>query len=213
MLEALRITPGSVNCAGQKIGGVYCTSKYLLLNYVGGLIVEDGPQAVGVSCSFWIQAEVQGHINGGEFIPEVFLILQSNKHIPDFLSDTNGTKRENLLIKDLGLHHNCKMTTATASANDLNHSTNNQSHKGFFISEEKGHTRRYILVRLHIRSPWRNVTLLWSSGCWESKNKALFTAPFCLCLWLSSCTSTWKSGTRNTHTNEHSWHDECSWVT
>lgn len=77
MLEALWITfRVSLNCAGQKDCEVQRTPKYLLFNYVGGLIVEDGPQAVGVSCSVWIQAEVQGHINGGEFIPEVFLILQ-----------------------------------------------------------------------------------------------------------------------------------------
>lgn len=63
----------------QPTGEVQRVSTYLLFNDVGGLIVEDGPEAIGVSCSFGIQAEVQGHINGGEFIPEVFLILQSNK--------------------------------------------------------------------------------------------------------------------------------------
>lgn len=64
---------------------------------------------------------------------------------------------------------------------------------------------------LHTRSPWRTFTLPWSKGCWESKNRALLTAPFCLCLWLSSCTSTWKSGTHKAQTNEHSWSDECCW--
>lgn len=59
---------------------MWCTSKHLLFNHVGGLIVEDGPQAVGVSRCFWVQAEVQGHINGGKFIPEFFLILYLKKH-------------------------------------------------------------------------------------------------------------------------------------
>ena len=56
--------------------------KYLLHNDVGALIVKNGPQAVGVSSSFWIQAEVQGHKNGGEFVPEFFFILQLKKNIP-----------------------------------------------------------------------------------------------------------------------------------
>ena len=80
---------------------VQCMSKYLLLDNAGGLIVEDGPEAVGVSCSFWIQAEVQGHINGGEFIPEVFLLLQANKDITGFLSDAVCAKNGNLLFKNI----------------------------------------------------------------------------------------------------------------
>lgn len=55
------------------------TPTYLLLYNIGGLVVEDGPQAMGVRGSFWVQAEVQGHKNGGEFIPEFFLILQVKK--------------------------------------------------------------------------------------------------------------------------------------
>lgn len=55
------------------------TPTYLLLYNAGGLVVEDGPQAMGVRGSFWVQAEVQGHKNGGEFIPEFFLILQVKK--------------------------------------------------------------------------------------------------------------------------------------
>lgn len=50
--------------------------KYLLLDHVGGLVVEDGPQASGVGCSLGVQAEVQGDVNGGQFVPEVFLILE-----------------------------------------------------------------------------------------------------------------------------------------
>lgn len=76
MVEALQVTRGLDNGAGQEVNEVLCTLMYLLLIQVGGLIVEDGPQAVGVSCSFGIQAEVQGYINGGEFIPEFLLILQ-----------------------------------------------------------------------------------------------------------------------------------------
>lgn len=53
--------------------------SYLLLNNVGGLVVEDGLQAIGVGGSFWVQAEVQGHKNGGEFIPEFFLTLKVKK--------------------------------------------------------------------------------------------------------------------------------------
>lgn len=60
-------------------------SKYLLLNYMNVVIVKDGPQAVGVSCSIWIQAEVQGNKNRGEFIPEVLLILHTKKHSVQFL--------------------------------------------------------------------------------------------------------------------------------
>lgn len=55
--------------------------KHLLLNDVGGLIVEDGLQAMGVSGRLWIQAEVEGHKNRGEFIPELLLLLQLQKHI------------------------------------------------------------------------------------------------------------------------------------
>ena len=53
---------------------------YLLLDHGGGLIVEDGTQAAGVGCSARIQAEVQGHVDGGELIPEVLIILQPKKH-------------------------------------------------------------------------------------------------------------------------------------
>lgn len=60
---------------GMTEGEVWCTSKHLLFNDVGGLIVEDGLQAVGVSWCLWVQGEGQGHVNGGKFIPEFFLIL------------------------------------------------------------------------------------------------------------------------------------------
>ena len=67
-------------CLIEDVGSAaHVKLQYLLLDHAGGLIVEDRPQPVGVSCSFWIQAEVQGHINGGEFIPELFLILQTKE--------------------------------------------------------------------------------------------------------------------------------------
>lgn len=62
-----------------KLDKLLVKSNYLLLNDIGGLIVEDGSQAVGVSGSFWIQANVQGHKYGGELVPEVFFTLQSEK--------------------------------------------------------------------------------------------------------------------------------------
>lgn len=57
-----------------------CALEYLLFNDVGGLIVEDGSKAMGVCCCFWIQTVVEGHIDGGEFIPELLLTLKSDKH-------------------------------------------------------------------------------------------------------------------------------------
>lgn len=50
-----------------------------MFNDVGGLIVEDGPQAVGVGSSIGVHGVVEGYVNGGEFIPEVFLILWGKK--------------------------------------------------------------------------------------------------------------------------------------
>lgn len=70
-----RSAPGLVWTARDEEGEVWCTSKHLLFNDVGGLIVEDGLQAVGVSWCLWVQGEGQGHVNGGKFIPEFFLIL------------------------------------------------------------------------------------------------------------------------------------------
>lgn len=57
--------------------------KYLLLNEADGLVVEDGPQAMRVSSGTGIQGEVKGHIDGGELVPELLVILQSDTHTHD----------------------------------------------------------------------------------------------------------------------------------
>lgn len=76
-----RVNTPQCSAVLKEPGLVNVMLKHLLLNDVGGLIVEDGPQAMGVSSSFWIQAEVEGHKNRGEFISEVLLLLQLQKHI------------------------------------------------------------------------------------------------------------------------------------
>lgn len=71
-----RWKPGaSLPGGGDEERRAWRTSTHLLFNHVGRLVVEDGPQAVRVSWRLWVQGEVQGHINGGKFVPEVFLIL------------------------------------------------------------------------------------------------------------------------------------------
>lgn len=87
-------------CLIEDVGSaVHVKLRYLLLDHAGGLIVEDRPQPVGVCCSFWIQAEVQGHINGGEFIPELFLILQTKETERQSLCRRQfGPKAEDLLV-------------------------------------------------------------------------------------------------------------------
>lgn len=65
-------------------------SKHLAFNHVGGLIVEDGPQAVGVRWCLRVQGEGQGHVNGGKFIPEFLLILQEKQK-----KKTRGTSSTN----------------------------------------------------------------------------------------------------------------------
>lgn len=56
--------------------------KYLLFDELGTLVVDDGAQAMGVSGSPRVEAEVEGDVDGGELIPKLLLILHTVKSLP-----------------------------------------------------------------------------------------------------------------------------------
>ncbi len=55
------------------------TCTYFLFDELCCLVVEDGPQAVSVCRGLRVQAEVERNEDGWQLIPEVLLILHSNR--------------------------------------------------------------------------------------------------------------------------------------
>ena len=64
-------------------GGGWGWGLYLLHDEAGHLVVEDGPQAVDVGGGVGIQAEVQRHVDGGQLVPELLVVLHTGHTTPD----------------------------------------------------------------------------------------------------------------------------------